>query len=91
MTREAAGRFGGRESGRLAPTPVSVGCIGRVPVTPPTSPAKRPNSCTGSRAVLPALALAELMPARRAGVTRTKLFELKEVSTDFFDEHDGVA
>lgn len=35
--------------------------------------------------------LAELMLDHNVGVTRTKVYELKEVSNDFFDEDDGIA
>ena len=35
--------------------------------------------------------LADLMLDHNVGVTRTKLYELKEVSNDFFDEDDGIA
>jgi restriction system protein len=33
--------------------------------------------------------LAELMIEHNLGVTRTKTYELKEVSNDFFDEDEG--
>ena len=35
--------------------------------------------------------LAELMLDHDVGVTRTKVYELKEVSNDFFDEDEGIA
>ena len=35
--------------------------------------------------------LAELMLDHNVGVTRAKIYELKEVSNDFFDEDEGIA
>ena len=35
--------------------------------------------------------LAELMVDHDVGVARTKVYELKEVSNDFFDEDEGIA
>ena len=35
--------------------------------------------------------LAEMMLDHGVGVTRTKVYELKGVSNDFFDEDEGIA